>query len=122
MLTATGTVLTLAPMAQEICRRYLKEFPDEADRYGAAAEQWCLHDNSYLLAWAIQDARDGTVHLIEQALWLQDVLASRGFPDGRLASNLEIAASVAAEAIPVESLAGETADRLVAAADALRTP
>jgi hypothetical protein len=100
MLTAEGLTIELAPMAREICRRYGEEFRDEHERSGPAAEAWCLHDNQYLLAWAIQDARDGTVDLVQQALWLADVLDRRGFSLERLARDLEITTTVAEAAIP----------------------
>lgn len=56
--------------------------------------EWCLHDNQYLLAWAVQDARDATVVLSDQATWLAGVLKARDFPIARLARNLEIAGEV----------------------------
>jgi hypothetical protein len=118
--TAGGATVDLVPIAREICGRYHAEFPDENERYGPAGEAWCLHDNQYLLAWAIQDARDGSVDLIEQALWLRDILHSRGFPIDRLARNLEIAAAVASQAILEEPLSETVAHRLVAAAGAVR--
>jgi len=120
MLTAEGAVIDLVPLAGEICRRYHGEFPDEDERYGPAGRAWCLHDNRYLLAWAIQEARDGTVDLVEQALWLADVLAARGFPVTRLARDLDIAAEVAALGIEHEALARAVPLRLAAAAAAVR--
>jgi hypothetical protein len=114
--TAAGAVVDLLPLAREICSRYRAEFPDEHERYGPAGEAWCLHDNQYLLAWAIQDARDGSVDLVEQALWLRDILNHRGFPVERLARDLEIAAGVAAET----TIEAHFADRLTAGATAVR--
>ena len=106
-------------MATEICRRYHAEFTDEEERYGPAGRAWCLHDNQYLLAWAVQDARDGTVDMVEQALWLAEVLDRRGFPVARLARDLEIAAEVVREAIADEELARNVHLRLTAAATAV---
>ena len=120
MRTATGEVIDLVPLAQEICRRYRIEFPDEDERYGPAGRAWCLHDNQYLLAWAIQDGRDGTVRLVEQALWLADVLNKRGFPTERLAFDLDLAAEVATATLDQPGLIEVVARRLAAAANAVR--
>jgi len=118
--TGAGAVVELMPLALEICRRYALEFSDEHERYGSTGEAWCLHDNQYLLAWAIQDARDGTVDLIEQAMWLRDVLDRRGFPVDRLARNLQMAAEVASGRLPEAPLAQAVAERLAAAAAAVQ--
>jgi hypothetical protein len=118
--TTTGAVVELLPLAREICGRYRAEFPDEGERYGHAGEAWCLHDNQYLLAWAIDDARDGSVDLVEQALWLRDVLDHRGFPVDRLARNLEIAGGVVAEVMVENHFARAVADRLADGAAAVR--
>jgi len=94
-----GEVLFLAPLAHEVCRRYLLEFPDDAERYGAeAARAWCVHDTQYLLAWAAMDAADGGGHLARNLEWLARVLAARDFPLDRLVRDLELAADVVAEA------------------------
>ena len=63
---ADGTPIDLRAIALRICEIYRQEFPDEEQRYGQAGVKWCVHDNQYLLAWAIQDARDGTVLLSDQ--------------------------------------------------------
>lgn len=114
--TARGTTIELVPLARDICRRYRTEFPDEEERYGAAGDAWCVHDNQYLLAWAIQDARDGTVVLDEQAVWLATVLHARGFPVARLIRDLDLAADVASAGIDGEAFSGEVAHRLATAA------
>jgi hypothetical protein len=119
-LTAAGAVVELMPLAREICRRYALQFTDERERYGSAGEAWCLHDNQYLLAWAVQDARDGTVDLVEQALWLRDVLDRRGFPVDRLARNLEMAAEVTSVQLAEPQLAQAVAERFSAAAAAVQ--
>jgi hypothetical protein len=118
--TAAGEAIDLVPLAQEICRRYSSEFPDEEERYGPAGHAWCLHDNQYLLAWAIQDARDHTVDLAEQVVWLADVLNSRGFPIARLARDLEIAAAAVSDGVDDGPLALRAASKLTAAAATLR--
>lgn len=118
--TADGEPIELVPLAEDICRRYHTEFPDEHERYGPAGQAWCLHDNQYLLAWAIQDARDGTVQLDEHAVWLADVLASRGFRVARLARDLELAAAVVSEWVRDPTLARDAAARLLAASKRVR--
>ena len=114
--TADGTQIDLPPLARAICARYREEFPDEEERYGPAGMEWCLHDNQYLLAWAIQDARDGTIVLSEQAAWLARVLAARGFPLARLARNLEIASEIVAASAGIHDLAQIVSERLAASA------
>jgi hypothetical protein len=113
-----GTPIDLQALAEQVCARYRQEFPDEEERYGGAGVKWCLHDNQYLLAWAIQDARDGTVLLIEQVEWLSKILDSRGFPVERLVRDLEIAAEVAGDSDELTELASLTSQRLL---DAART-
>jgi hypothetical protein len=115
-LVADGLVAELVPLAREICRRYRLEFPDEDERYGPAGQQWCVHDNQYLLAWAIQHVRDGTVDLSEQAVWLAGVLDARQFPVARLARGLEIAAAVAQESAALGPLRAACARALTHAA------
>ena len=119
--TAAGERIDLVVLAQAVCRSYRAEFPDEEERYGPAGNAWCLHDNRYLLAWALQDARDGTVVLDEQATWLADVLGARGFPVARLARDLELAAAVITERLGQEPLlAMRAAELLRAAAETVR--
>jgi len=93
-------VIELAPLAREICSRYSAEYPDESDRYGRAGVEWCIHDNLYLLAWAISDAERGDVDFLVQVKWLAGVLSSREFPLERLARDLQIAAEVLAREHP----------------------
>ncbi len=91
-----GTVLDLRDLAREVCRRYREEFPDEEPRYGDAGQAWCVHDNQYLLHWALLDVQ-GTTSLDDQVGWLGRVLAARDFPLDRLARDLELCADVVAE-------------------------
>jgi hypothetical protein len=114
--TSDGFPIGLRALAVKICARYRDEFPDEQERYGAAGIEWCLHDNQYLLAWAIQDARDATVVLAEQAVWLARVLKARDFPLERLARNLEIASEVTRTSLALGALADETSQNLARAA------
>ena len=85
----------LSPLAFEIATRHLREFPDEADRYGEAGFEWCVHDVKYLLWWAALDPR--ALLLREQLRWLVRVLESREYPRDRLARALDISADVVLE-------------------------
>jgi hypothetical protein len=91
-----GPPVPLAPLAQEICRRYRCEFPDEQERYGEAGLAWCVHDNQHLLSWAAGAVR-GLIDMHAEVAWLGKVLESRDFPLGRLARNLQIGAEVVLE-------------------------
>jgi hypothetical protein len=94
----------LVPLAEEICRRYRDEFPDEQGRYGDAGMAWCVHDNQHVLNWAV-GARNGYVDLHKELAWLARVLEAREFPVERLVRNLEIAAAVTADLPIADDLA-----------------
>jgi hypothetical protein len=96
-----GQVADLLGLAEEICRRYRAEFPDERARYGDAGVAWCVHDNQHILNWAVL-ALHGYADLARELHWLAGVLEARDFPVERLARDLEIAAEVAAEALDTE--------------------
>ena len=105
-----GEVLDLRALAEEICERYRAEFPDEQERYGDAGMAWCVHDNQYLINWAVTEA-NGLGGLERQIDWLAGVLEARDFPLDRLARDLEIAAAVLEEAgarRPAELLAASS--------------
>ena len=97
---ADAAEIELTPLAHAICARYQAEFPDEAGRYGPAGQEWCVHDNLHLLAWAIADAELHLVDLASQVQWLARVLAARDFPLERLARDLDIAAEELAREHP----------------------
>jgi len=115
-----GSLIELEPIAREICARFYNRYPQELERSGEAGTEWCRHDNQYLLAWAIQDARDGTVLLGEQAVWLASVLEPRGFPVEQLIGNLQIAAEIVRGHAGLRDLAEPSADSLLLAAAACR--
>jgi hypothetical protein len=98
-----GEVVWLRPVAETVARRLHAEFPDEADRYGPAGFEWCVHDNQYLVYWASlsDDVFTG------QLDWLAAVLEARAYPLRRLARDLEIAGEVVSEAWgkPAEAVA-----------------
>jgi hypothetical protein len=64
-----GARIDLLALAQEICRRYRGEFPDEAGRYGEAGVAWCVHDNQHILNWAVGEV-NGFVALERELAWL----------------------------------------------------
>jgi len=85
--------LGLRALAEEICRRYRAEFPDEQQRYGDAGVAWCIHDNQHLLNWAVIES-NGFGGFEGKLGWLAGILEARGFPLERLARNLELGAAV----------------------------
>ena len=91
-----GRTVALAPLAEAIADRYFAEFPQDSERYGAAARAWEVHDTQYCLQWAILDV-EGSASLDREIAWLARILGSRGFPLEHLARNLELAADVVAE-------------------------
>ena len=90
--------LDLLALADEICRRYGGEFPDEQGRYGPAGQAWCVHDNQHLLNWAV-DAANADSDMREDVGWLASVLEARDFPLPRLARGLSIGADVVRERV-----------------------
>ena len=116
-MTVDGETLRLVGLAEEVADRFLAEFPDEAARHGERGHEWCIHDNHYLLAWAVDDL-EGHGLMERQVTWLSGVLAARGYPLERLARDLEIAADV------VRQRAGRAGpavgERLLAGADLVR--
>jgi hypothetical protein len=88
-----GGTLDLRALAEEVCRRYRAEYPDEEKRYGDAGIAWCIHDNQHLINWAVVDC-NGYGGFAQQVEWLAGVLAARDFPLDRLARDLVIAADV----------------------------
>ena len=111
-----GSPVDVRVIATAVCERYRDEFPDERERYGDAGHQWCIHDNQYLLHWAMLDVM-GTTKLDEQVAWLSRVLHARDFPLDRLKRDLEIAADVVEESD--RPWAADVADRLRAAREAV---
>jgi hypothetical protein len=95
-----GSTLSLRPLAEEVSRRYLAEFPDEHERYGNAGAEWCIHDNQHILNWAFLSATGRRDLLEGQLAWLAGVLEARGYPVERLNRDLEIAAAVLREMAP----------------------
>jgi hypothetical protein len=114
-----GGELELLPLATEICRRYRHEFPDDRRRYGEAGNAWCVHDNQYLLCWAVE-AVNGYVDMNREVAWLARVLKARDFPLERLARNLDIGAEVVAEHVRAATCV-QLAEALTGAAAYIRS-
>src|SRR3954447_9807112 len=91
-----GRTIALAPLAEAIADRYFAEFPEDLERYGAAARPWELHDTAYCLQWAFLDV-EGLADLSREIAWLRDILHARGFPLEHLARNVELAADAVGE-------------------------
>ena len=107
--------VSLLPIAQEICRRYRAEFPDEDERYGDAGTAWCVHDNQHLLNWGAGAVR-GLIDMNPEVAWLATVLHARGFPVDRLARDLDIGAEVVLDHVDGEE--GRQLSAVLAAAAA----
>ena len=120
-----ATELDLVSLAQEICRRYRAEFPDETGRYGPAGAAWCVHDNQHILNWAALSL-SWHVDLEKEIAWLARVLEARGFPLERLSRDLEIAAEVieleAGEQVTALGGALRSAARFVASKKSFLSP
>jgi hypothetical protein len=108
------------PLAEELCTRYAADFPDEPGRYGEHWRAWCVHDNRWILAWAVLDVAGRGVDLAREMAWLTSVLVHRGFPFERIVRNLELLADVAEERLP--ALGDEVAARLREVAAGLTAP
>lgn len=79
--------------AEEVARRHFAQHPEELERYGEHAMDWCVHDNQHILAWAAGDA-EGSTDLEKEIHWLAGLLGARGYPLSSLADDLETAAGV----------------------------
>jgi hypothetical protein len=112
-----GESIHLAPLADEICRRFLLEFPDDRERYGDAALAWCVHDNRWILGWAAEDLEVGGTHFANNLRWLEGVLRARDYPTERLVRDLELAAEVVGADNEAQR---ELADKLLQGAELLR--
>ncbi len=112
-----GDLLYLTQLAHEISSRFFDEHPDEAERYGEAGFAWCVHDNQWLLAWAVEDLEIGGGHFVRNVRWLARVLGAREYPLELLARDLEIAADAIGDA---SGSRAELSRRLLEGARAVR--
>ena len=92
-----GTTCFLAPLAHAVARRHLDEFPDEAERYGAAGFEWCVHDVQWILTWAAGEMDGNEGLLTRQLTWLGELLEARGYPRERLVRAVHLAAEAVDE-------------------------
>lgn len=109
-----GVAFGLRPLAEEICRRYRAEFPDEERRYGDAGAAWCVHDNQHILNWAVLSVTYASELLAQQVDWLASVLLARDFPAGRLKRDIELARDVVRELHPAYSEVARALDEVAA--------
>ena len=97
---ADGTAAELRSPAEAASDRHLAAHPEELERYGPFARDWCVHDLQWLLLWALQDADGQGVAFSAQLDWLARVLDARGYPLASLADALELLATEATTLSP----------------------
>jgi hypothetical protein len=96
-----GREINLVELGRTAARAYADEFPDERERYGPAAAEWCRHDIQHLLNWAVLSLTHELDYERELA-WLARVLEARDYPLPRLARCLELLAGTVRDAFPEE--------------------
>lgn len=74
-----GTDADLHALAIKVTEIHLERHPEDTERYGDLAWEWCVHDTQHLMAWAIEDT-----DLAGQLAWLGGVLDARGYPVANL--------------------------------------
>ena len=74
-----GTEVDLHVLAVAVTEVHLQRHPEDSERYGALAWEWCVHDTQHLLAWAI-----GDLDFVGQLRWLSSLLHARGYPVANL--------------------------------------
>ena len=74
-----GTEVDLHALAVAVTEIHLQRHPDDSERYGTLAWEWCVHDTQHLLAWAI-----GDLDFVGQLRWLAGLLHARGYPVANL--------------------------------------
>lgn len=74
-----GSELDLHPLAVKVTEIHLQRHPEDGERYGELAWEWCVHDTQHLLSWAI-----GDLDFLGQLRWLAGVLQARGYPVANL--------------------------------------
>jgi hypothetical protein len=86
-------------LAESVCAEYYRLYPDTDERYGGRGRAYCAHDNAYLAAWIVNAVElRSPATFARDVQWLADLLAARGFPMERFASNLELVADAVAAA------------------------
>lgn|GEM_PF-356156 len=103
----------LLPVAERICERFYRAFPDTDAQYGARGRSFCAHDNAYLAGWLLEGVeRRNPESFRRNVHWLAGVLTARGFPLDRFIRNVRMVVEVLIE----EALAPAEAAESVAAA------
>lgn len=106
-----GETIVLVALAEEISRRFYDEFPDELHRYGDAGRDWCVHDNQWLLSWAVEQLEVGGAHFVNNVRWLAGILRARNYPIEHLVRSLELAAEVVEAGGPGRAALGQNLRR-----------
>lgn len=70
-----GTEADLHALAVRVTEVHLQRHPEDTERYGDLAWEWCVHDAQHLMAWGIEDT-----DFAGQLAWLAGVLDARGYP------------------------------------------
>jgi hypothetical protein len=110
---SAGGELRLGPVAEAASDRHLATHPEELDRYGPHARDWCVHDLQWLAGWAVQDAEGRGVDFAAQLDWLARVLDARGYPLASLADALgTLAGALRAVHAPAADLVAAGAARV----------
>lgn len=92
-------------VAERICARYYAEFPDHAERFGERGQEYCAHDNAYLIAWLVDDmAVPASGSFARNVTWLASVLDARGFPMDAFRRNLELVGDAVVELRPDDAV------------------
>lgn len=94
-----GDAIELAPWATAAADHHLSEHPEELERYGVHARDWCVHDLQWLAMWAVKDADGQGVDFAAELGWLARVLEARNYPLSSLADALETLADEAASGL-----------------------
>jgi len=110
-----GDAIALIPWAEAASDRHLAAHPEELERYGPHARDWCVHDLQWLSLWAIMDADGQAIDFHAQLDWLAHLLTARAYPLNSLADALDVLARELAPTLP------EAALRLRAGAQRVRS-
>lgn len=74
-----ATDVDLHDLAVKVTEIHLERHPEDGERYGDLAWEWCVHDTQHLMAWAV-----GDLDFSGQLRWLAGLLAARGYPVANL--------------------------------------
>lgn len=85
----SGTAVFME-IAEEVTRDIYRDFPELLDRFGERGYQKCIDDNMHHLnhldtAYQVQDTKP----FVDYAIWLNNVLTSRGMQTSLVIDNFE---------------------------------